>query len=99
MVKHTQTIRLQQPANCLSVFDHFVNLALKGLRLYELVTTNSRSCFHKYISTVSKGFYHFQRTLHKLHLGLCRQIVVLAVPAATNIFLEDFQSMTLNRDL
>ena len=24
MVKHTQTIRWQQPANCLSVFDHFV---------------------------------------------------------------------------
>ena len=27
MVKHTQTIR----RNCLSVFDHFVGLALKGL--------------------------------------------------------------------
>ena len=33
MVKHTQTIRLQQPMNCLSVFDHFVGLALKGLIL------------------------------------------------------------------
>ena len=31
MVKHTQTIRGQQPANCLSVFVHFVGLALKGL--------------------------------------------------------------------
>ena len=31
MVKHTQTIRRQQPANCLSVFVHFVGLALKGL--------------------------------------------------------------------
>ena len=31
MVKHTQTIRRQQPTNCLSVFDHFVELALKGL--------------------------------------------------------------------
>ena len=28
MVKHTQTIRGQQPTNCLSVFDHFVKLAL-----------------------------------------------------------------------
>ena len=27
MVKHTQTM----PANCLSVFDHFVALSLKGL--------------------------------------------------------------------
>ena len=28
MVKHTQTIRRQQPANCLSVLDHFAGLAL-----------------------------------------------------------------------
>ena len=31
MVKQTQTIRWQQPTNCLSVFDHFLGLALKGL--------------------------------------------------------------------
>ena len=31
MVKQTQTIRRQQPKNCLSVFDHFMGLALKGL--------------------------------------------------------------------
>ena len=31
MVKHTQTVRRQQSTNCLSVFDHFVGLALKGL--------------------------------------------------------------------
>ena len=31
MVKHTQTIRQQIETNCLSVFDHFVELALKGL--------------------------------------------------------------------
>ena len=30
MVKHTQIIRRQQPTNCLSVFDHFVGLGLKG---------------------------------------------------------------------
>ena len=29
MVKHTDTIRRQDPTNCLSVFDHFVGLALK----------------------------------------------------------------------
>ena len=33
MVKHTQTIRRQEPTNCLNVFDHFVGLALKGLTL------------------------------------------------------------------
>ena len=31
MIKHTQTIRWQQPTNCLSVFDHLVGLALKEL--------------------------------------------------------------------
>ena len=29
---NTQTIRRQEPTNYLSVFDHFVGLALKGLR-------------------------------------------------------------------
>ena len=31
MAKHTQTIRWQKLRNCLSVFDHFVGLAPKGL--------------------------------------------------------------------
>ena len=32
MIKHTQKIRRLLPTNCLSVFDHFVGLVLKGLR-------------------------------------------------------------------
>ena len=31
MAKHTQTIRHKQQRNCLSVFDHFLGVALKGL--------------------------------------------------------------------
>ena len=31
MVKRTQTIRRLLPTTCLSVFDHFVGLALEGL--------------------------------------------------------------------
>ena len=31
MVKHTQAIRRLLPTNCLSLFDHFVGLALKGV--------------------------------------------------------------------
>ena len=31
MVKHTQAICRHKPTNYLSVFDHFVGLALKGL--------------------------------------------------------------------
>lgn len=33
MVKHTLTIRRQQPTNYCSVFDHFVGFGLKGLML------------------------------------------------------------------
>ena len=35
MVKHTQTIRRLLATICLSVFDKFVGLALKGLNLYK----------------------------------------------------------------
>ena len=34
MVKHAQTICQQQTTNCLSVFDYFVGLALKGLSAF-----------------------------------------------------------------
>ena len=34
MVTHSQTIRRQQPTNSFSVSDHFVGLALKGLRFW-----------------------------------------------------------------
>ena len=50
MVKYTQTIRRQQSTSCLSVFDHFVGLALKGLRLttslynVDIVNVQSRYC-------------------------------------------------------
>ena len=45
MVKHTQIIRRQKPTNCLSVFDHFVGLALKGLKN---MLINPFSMFHFY---------------------------------------------------
>ena len=36
MVKHTQTIRQLLPKNCLGAFDHFVGLALKGLKVWQI---------------------------------------------------------------
>ena len=33
VLKHTQTIRRKQVTNCLSVFDHFVGVALKGFKI------------------------------------------------------------------
>ena len=43
MVKHTQTIHQQQPTSCLSVFDHFVGFALKGLSSNEVLRNNNVS--------------------------------------------------------
>ena len=34
MVKQTQTIRRLLPTNCLSVFDNFMGLAIKGLAIF-----------------------------------------------------------------
>ena len=42
MIKRTQTIRRQQPMNCLSVFDHFVTLAVK--RSQKLTEASVQSC-------------------------------------------------------
>ena len=36
MATHTQTIHRQQPKNCLSEFNHFVGLALKGLKIVHI---------------------------------------------------------------
>ena len=47
MVKHTQTVRRQQPMNCLSVFDHFVGLALKGLNTPQKMKSSIKDFFRK----------------------------------------------------
>ena len=40
MGQHTQTTSRQQPTNCLSVLDHFVGLALQGLKLSSVVPSS-----------------------------------------------------------
>ena len=57
MVKHTQTIRRLLPTNCLTMFDHFVRLALKGLKQYE----NRFS--YCYFRKIPKSCYAFVRIL------------------------------------
>ena len=44
MVKQTQTIRRLLPTNCLSVFNHFVGLTLKGLTTYTFTKKIYHSC-------------------------------------------------------
>ena len=78
MVKYTQTIRLQQLPNCLSVFDHFVALALKGLYLLKQ-TFHFRPLLQTYFdvapehSIPDKEFHknvHFSLSLTQVNLLL-----------------------------
>ena len=50
--QHTQAIRRQKPANYLSVLDHFVELALKGLSIKQSPGRNLRNdCSEKFRET------------------------------------------------
>ena len=49
MVKHTQAIYQFLPTNCLSVFDHFVGLAVKGL------TVNKNTKTSKSLTNIKAG--------------------------------------------
>ena len=44
MVKHTKTTRRLLPTHCLSVFDHFVGLALKGIKSLQNQQKNRKYC-------------------------------------------------------
>ena len=62
MVKHTQTIHRLFPTSCLSVFDHFLGLALKGLtqlnppqpNVVFHTETSQLFCFAKYVTVLYK---------------------------------------------
>ena len=53
MIKHTQTICRQQPTKCLSVFDHLVGLALKGLKQKSIRLSISSTLLHYYPISIS----------------------------------------------
>ena len=61
MVKHTQTIRRQQPTNCLSVFNHYVGLVLKGLiaKIHCSQQQKNNFCERCSIKTLFRKFYKF----------------------------------------
>ena len=68
MVKHTQTIHHQQPTNYLTVFDHFVRLAVKGLsfydmRFYKLRKFSSVSVLFRIFQTVALNFVYVLRRI------------------------------------
>ena len=66
MVKHAQTICWLLPTNCLSGFDHFVGLVLKGFRF----NGNTRKIL----------VFHTDEFIHKMFLiQFCHENVILEV--------------------
>ena len=63
MIKHTQTIRRLLPTNCLSVFDHFVGLAPKGLSKgveSQLKWKQINCCQKKGYAAVQQLYHHMK---------------------------------------
>ena len=58
MVKHTQTIRRLLPTKCLSVLDHFVELAFKGLKGQILLSKVVLLCVWKLIRVKENKKYN-----------------------------------------
>ena len=86
MVKHTKIIRRQQPTNCLSVFDHFVGFAFKGLRRIPVTFNNKR--YH--LETVTREFSaknnHSEkiRKIHRIVRGFFLESIVLFLISLQN---------------
>ena len=59
VAKHTQTIRRQFADNCLSVFGHFVGLALKGLKERAFIPLLQKLCFFNHQASKKIKALHF----------------------------------------
>ena len=59
MVKHTQTIRRQKPANFLSVFDHFVRVGIERINLEYLVRHTLLIPINKFLFQTSTSYGTF----------------------------------------
>ena len=61
VVKYTQTFDGKLPTNCLSVFDHFVGSALKGLKLFSSHNEDSELQYWEIMhNCIHKKFCHLQ---------------------------------------
>ena len=83
MVKHTQTICRQQPTNCYSVFDHFVGLALKELRLI-LVFRKLKRCAREHTSFENNQVRRFLK--FRILSTLRPNVRDLSRPAIQNLY-------------
>ena len=85
---HSKTIRLQKPTNCLSVFDHFVGLALTGLHTLNIMCLLPTSVF---TATFENDFVRFCKSnAHSLliYVHFCKVVfnwLIFFAPSAENV--------------
>ena len=86
MVKHTQTIRWLLSTNCLSMFDHSVGLALKGITFTKrtLVNLNNCYCMKKNVMLCAI-WYHFFNLKNVKSTPRKVQLLVKLQPAVCNV--------------
>ena len=109
MVKHTQIIRRQQPTNCLSLFDHFVKLALKGLENLLLEDLKNTAFIFKFdeltTQQVKKQYYgyvqYWSKCYNCIKMVYCGTIMVDICPSKKLLeyFLEFVNSVRLELKL
>ena len=96
IVKHIQTNFRQQPTNCLSVFDHFMVLALKGLFyisqiLMSALTVPQQMPLHNpLILNDLKNIPRFRILTQKLEVNF-QQVQLLIYVLAVNIMFRQTQ--------
>ena len=63
MIEHTQTIYRLLPTNCVSVFDHFIGLALKGLSLQKFWESSgmNNGSFYLRFKNYIRSSHRFQK--------------------------------------
>ena len=97
MVKHTQTNRRLLPTNCLSVFDHFMGLALRRLSLWSGILEKYlwRSSFLMKLLRKTPTEFFFNHRFQNTYFTQCLSV------AASKIhkFLTSFMKLALEMKL
>ena len=101
MVKHTQTIRRLLPTNYLSVFDHFVRLALNGLnrkRNYLNYTKVTFSVFNWLVWAINLLFFEILVLVTPAFSAVAFKLRIMSVYLATLVFLHWSFQVASKRD-
>ena len=98
MVKHTQAIRRLLPTNCLSVFNHFGRLALKGLKKWFFFRANVKNVKNleffqcsSFMNTVAGNKNKRKLETAQLLTGLIRKNKILILQFVIDVVMHNFK--------